>query len=144
MDLKQKQKIVEVSNEIETIKIKLESLKASLDRIIDTQDTYEISVYDVRRAAILEEVYRENSIVSSDELSEIARKWGRNPQGTAGYFSGTNPSLRAIAGGKRALTERGLEIVMENRNAYGQEWLDRVDKEFVGNPNTPHDVYTQI
>lgn len=144
MSEKDTKRIQDIMNEIDGIKLKLDSLKLSLQNMFDNQEGIELSVYQIRRMAILEEVHRKDGIVTSEQLSEITKRWGRNPQGTAGYFSGDNPSLRGIAGGKRALTERGLEIVMENRQSFGDDWLDRVDINFVGNSNTPVDAVIKL
>lgn len=144
MKEKNKAKIQTILTDIKELKQKLESITLSLESITNDQEGIEINVYDIRKIAILEEVYRSDGIVSAEQLSDIAKKWGKSPQGVAGYFTGDNPSLRSIAGGKRALTDKGADAVIYYRDKYGDDWLDKVNLDLVGNSNTPDDIMITI
>lgn len=73
-----------------------------------------------------------------DVISELAIKYGRNPSSTAGYYSGKKPSLIATEDKKaRKLTTYGESIVKQTRTDWGEDWLDRVPLDIVGNENTP-------
>lgn len=124
----------------ERVKAEFDGLKNKINVLLQSSgDMKQVQVYVIRLYAILEEVYRKDGIVTAEELSEFARKWGKDPRGNAGYFTGNNASLKGISNGRRALTEEGQKVVLNTRDEYGADWLDRVDLEYVGNPNTATD-----
>ena len=96
------------------------------------------TVGEVKKKAILEEIYRLGGTTTPDVISELAIKYGRNPSSTAGYYSGKKPSLIATEDKKaRKLTPYGESIVKQTRTDWGEDWLDRVPLDIVGNENTP-------
>ena len=131
-----------VLEQIDQIKAQLDGMKALLLLSLEEgSQGKEMTVYDVRMYAVLEEVYRRGSIVTARELSEISTKWGKDPRGSAGYFSGNSPSMRGgLAGDKRALTPTGEKWVLDYREKYGDDWLDKVDVQYVGNPSVNGDA----
>lgn len=75
---------------------------------------------EVRKIAILEEVYRKAGVPTPIEISDFARKYGKTPSSTAGYYSGKKPSLVATSDRvARKLTEIGKQIVMDTRDKWG-------------------------
>ena len=96
------------------------------------------TVGEVKKKAILEEIYRMGGTTTPDVISELAIKYGRKPSSTAGYYSGKKPSLIATVDKKaRKLTPYGESIVEQTRTDWGEDWLDRVPLDIVGNENTP-------
>lgn len=96
------------------------------------------TVGEVKKKAILEEIYRMGGTTTPDVISELAIKYGRKPSSTAGYYSGKKPSLIATVDKKaRKLTPYGESVVEQTRTDWGEDWLDRVPLDIVGNENTP-------
>ncbi len=132
-----KENLESLYNDVTRIEAELVGIKSKIDVFLKSSGgKKQVTVYKIRNIAILEEVYRRNGIVTADELSEISKKWGREPKGSAGYFSGNNPSLKSIASKRRALTETGENTVLNWRAEFGDDWLDRVDNNYVGNFST--------
>lgn len=132
-----KENLESLYSDVIRIESELVGLKNKIDTLLkSTGEKKQVSVYKIRNIVILEEIYRRNGIVTSDELSEITKKWGKDPKGSAGYFSGNNPSLKGISSNRRALTESGENIVLDWRAEYGDDWLERIDNSYVGNFNT--------
>lgn len=73
------------------------------------------------------------------KLSEIVRKYGKDPRGAAGYFKGYNSSMKGIAGGKRALTDEGVRKIEDANERFGEDWLDRIPLNIVSDINNPDD-----
>lgn len=91
---------------------------------------------EIRRMAILEEVYRAGGSASPQQISHFARKYGRDPSACGGYYSGKLPSMAASGDGQnRNLTQAGRELVEDTRDAWGEDWLDRLPMTIVGNPH---------
>lgn len=110
------------------------SPKTTTTKIIVKKTT----VGEVKKRAILEEIYRMGGSITPNKMSELARKYGRNPSATAGYYSGKKPSLTATEDKTaRTLTPYGESIVKETRAEWGEDWLDRIPLDVVGNKNTP-------
>ena len=108
--------------------------KMTTTKIIAKKNT----VGEVKKKAILEEIYRMGGTTTPDVISELAIKYGRKPSSTAGYYSGKKPSLIATVDKKaRKLTPYGESIVEQTRTDWGEDWLDRVPLDIVGNENTP-------
>ena len=108
-------------------------------RRLEKEDTAIVAtVGEVRKAAILEEVYRLGGSVAPETISDLARKYGRDPSACGGYYSGKAPSLKAaIASGAglqalRQLTDTGRQSVQDTRAAWGEDWLDRIPMDIVG------------
>lgn len=111
---------------------------AVINRIESEDNGIVTTVGEVRKIAILEEVYRKGEVATPLEISDFARKYGKTPSSTAGYYSGKKPSLEATADKKsRKLTETGKQIVIETRDKWGDDWLDRIPLDIVGNEYTP-------
>lgn len=95
------------------------------------------TVGEVRRLAILEEVFRRSGQVTPQEISDLAKKYGKTPSSCAGYYSGKSPSMVASEDRKtRQLTETGKKMVQEIRDMWGENWLDRLPLAIVGNSYT--------
>lgn len=123
----------------------LQGIKSSLETLMHSDGKQiQISVYDIRYLAILEEVYRRDSIVTATELSAISKKWGKDPRGSAGYFAGEYPSMKGIAGDRRALTDKGVQSVIDARNQYGNDWLDKINIDYIGDNSTPNEANVYI
>ena len=91
---------------------------------------------EVRRMAILEEVCRAGGSASPGQISAFARRYGRDPSACGGYYSGKLPSMAASGDGRsRVLTQAGRELVEDTREAWGEDWLDRLPMDIVGNPH---------
>ena len=118
----------------------LREIKARVTVLIQALEAEEAAVTatlgEVRRMAILEEVYRAGGHVSARQISDFARKYGRDPSACGGYYSGKVPSLAVSGDGQhRNLTQAGREIVEDTRDAWGEDWLDRLPMDIVGNPH---------
>ena len=102
------------------------------------------TVAEVRKAAVLEEVYRAGGKVTPGDLSRFSEEYGKTPSSSAGYFSGKAPSMTVdqliaatllkpnwFTGTGRYLTGQGLRVVLEKREAWGDDWLDRIPREIL-------------
>lgn len=95
------------------------------------------TVAEIRRLAVLEEIFKKGGSVTPDEISELARKYGKTPSSCAGYYSGNAPSMSASADKKtRVLTDTGKRIVQETREKWGNDWLDRLPMDVIRNAYT--------
>lgn len=142
------------------VEVDLELLKSLADRlsileqelkVIKTQirNLYaeggkEILVATIRWVAPLAEVVRAGGIVTPVELSWFCRKYGKNPKGVAGYFTGAHPSMRSLDDGKRAVTNDGVARVAQMETEYGPGWLEKVPLDLVGNPDVEGDTTVYI
>lgn len=127
---------------MKTVLDELKEIEAKVSALInrlESQDKRVVAtVADVRKIAILEEIYRIGGSATAQEISDFARKYGKTPSSTAGYYSGNKPSLVATADRKaRELTETGKKVVKETRENWGDDWLDRIPLDIVGNEYTP-------
>lgn len=96
------------------------------------------TVGEIRKAAILEEVFRIGGAATPQEISDFAKKYGKTPSSCAGYYSGKKPSMVASEDRQsRLLTDTGKQAVEKSRAEWGDDWLDRVPLEIVGNQYTP-------
>ncbi len=127
--------------EMDQILKALYKIKAEVDSLIAniaSNATITATVEEVRRVAILEEIYRLGQ-ATPKQISEIAVKYGKTPSSTAGYYSGNAPSLKGSVNKKgeavRKLTQHGEAVVMNYRSRWGEDWLDRIPIEDVGNSN---------
>lgn len=132
---------------MKTILDELKEIEAKVSALINRLESEGKSVVttvgEVRKIAILEEVYRNGGTATPIEISDFARKYGKTPSSTAGYYSGKKPSLGATADREaRELTETGKKVVMDTRDKWGEDWLDRVPLEIVGNEHTPDSEVT--
>lgn len=134
-----------VMKEKDAILKELLEIKAKVDALVLTLQSEKnasvtASIEAVRKIAVLEEVYRLGETATPNEISEIAKKWGKSPSSTAGYYSGNSPSLEACVNSNgdaiRRLTAQGVENVKRYRSEWGEDWLDRIPLEIVGNSNT--------
>lgn len=127
-----------ILKELLEIKAKVDALVLTLQSAKNASVT--ASIEEVRKIAVIEEVYRLGGTATPNEISEIAKKWGKSPSSTAGYYSGNSPSLEACVNSNgdaiRRLTAQGVENVKRYRAEWGEDWLDRVQLEIVGNFNT--------
>lgn len=129
-------------NIMKTILEELKEIEAKVSALINRLESEDKSIVstvgEVRKIAILEEVYRLGGTATAQEISDFARKYGKTPSSTAGYYSGNKPSLVATADRKaRELTETGRQVVKETREKWGDNWLDRIPLDIVGNEYTP-------
>ena len=123
-----------ILNELKAIEANIAAL---IQRIEAEHKDITATVGEVRRLAILEEVYRNNGKVTPQEISDYAKKYGKNPSSCAGYYSGKSPSMTASEDRQtRQLTETGERIVNETRKKWGNDWLDRVPMDVIGNHHT--------
>lgn len=127
---------------MKTILEELKEIEAKVSALINRLESEDKSIVstvgEVRKIAILEEVYRLGGTATAQEISDFARKYGKTPSSTAGYYSGNKPSLVATADRKaRELTETGRQVVKETREKWGDNWLDRIPLDIVGNEYTP-------
>jgi hypothetical protein len=94
--------------EKEKIKKALEALQkaqAVLEEIF-AKENEELGWWD-RRCSVLVEVHKRGGIVTRSEWIEIGAKYGYDPRGLGGFFTGSEPSMTSIAGQRKALTDRG-------------------------------------
>ena len=124
-----------------TILRELKEIEAKVTALISRLEAEGTSVVttvgEVRKIAILEEVYRLGGTATAQEISDFARKYGKTPSSTAGYYSGNKPSLVATADREaRELTESGKQVVIETREKWGADWLDRIPLDIIGNEYT--------
>lgn len=109
-------------------------LSAIIVRLEAEHNTVTAMLAEIRRVAVLEEIYRAGGTVTAKEVSCFAEKYGKTPNSTAGYYSGNKPSLTASEDRlARVLTETGRMIVLEKREEWGEDWLERVPMEIVSN-----------
>lgn len=129
--------------ENETIVKELLEIKAKVDALLallQSDSSITASIAEIRKIAVLEEVYRLGGSATPNEISAIATKYGKSPSSTAGYYSGNAPSLAASEDSNkqtiRKLTPQGETIVKEYRKKWGEDWLLRIPLDVVGNPHT--------
>lgn len=122
---------------MKTILDELKEIEARVSALIQRMEAEHkaitVTVGEVRRIAILEEVFRNNGKATPQEISDYAKKYGKTPSSCAGYYSGKSPSMSASDDKQtRQLTETGKRIVQEKREMWGEDWLDRVPMNVVG------------
>ena len=134
-DLKGDKNMKTILSELKEIEAKVSAL---INRLESENTSITTTVGEVRKIAILEEIYRKGGTVTPKEISNFARKYGKSPSSTAGYYSGNKPSL-AVSSERQArvLTESGKLAVEETRDKWGEDWLDRIPLDIVGNEYTP-------
>lgn len=123
----------------ETVLKELLEIKAKVEALIvllEQESSVTASIEEIRKIALLEEIYRLGGRVTPGEISAIAKKIGKSPSSTAGYYSGNIPSLEACEDNTRRLTENGKAIVKQYRQKWGDDWFERIPMEIVGNPST--------
>lgn len=121
-----------VLKELLEIKAKVEALIV----LIKQESSVTASIEEIRKIALLEEIYRLGGRVTPGQISTIAKKYGKTPSSTAGYYSGKSPSLEACEDDTRRLTEQGESTIVFYRKEWGDDWLERIPLDIVGNPNT--------
>jgi len=130
----------------------LKRIQASLSAVIAEIESengggVSATITEIRKVAILEEVYRARGKVTVRQLSDFALKYGKTPGSCGGYFSGKSPSMTGneddkripesllktdwFTGEGRYLTEEGLRVVLDKRAEWGKDWLDRIPREIV-------------
>lgn len=127
----------------ETVLKELFEIKAKVDALVSFLQSEETSVTasieEIRKIAVLEEIYRLGGSATPAEISAIAQKYGKSPSSTAGYYSGNNPSLEACEDSNnnkiRKLTSQGELIVKEYRAKWREDWIERIPLDVVGNSN---------
>ena len=73
-----------------------------------------------RMGAFLNDVEQAGGRLSKAQLLALAARHGYDPRGTAGFYSGQQPSLRLHPDGTRELTEAGRQRAREWRETFGQ------------------------
>lgn len=127
----------ELLKELKGIAARLEALMRQLEPR-EAEAAVTASVGEVRRLAVLDAIYRCGRPLLPEEISAICSRYGRDPSGSAGYYSGRRPSLRASTDRKtRMLTPDGEALVREARQDWGEDWVDRLPMDLVGSPHTP-------
>jgi|GEM_PF-689901 len=124
----------------------LKKIRASVSAVIDQIEAenkdVSATVADIRKFAILEEVYRAGGKVTANDISDFAVKYGRTPGSCGGYYSGNSPSMTGkgdderipksllkpnwFTGEGRYLTRDGLYLVEKKRAEWGEDWLKRI------------------
>lgn len=125
-----------IEHELRAVKLQIRNLYAVGEK--------EIMVHTVRWVAPLAEVERAGGVVTPLELSWFCRKYGKNPKGVAGYFTGAKPSMRSVEGDKRAITEDGRARIRQIELEYGEDWLERIPLDLVGDPEVDPDSIIYI
>jgi len=97
-------------HEIEKLLSEIEMRIGKIREIAVISENSKDKVNAHAREKILLEIYNEGGVVTSEKLREISRKNGMDARGLGGFFVGQSSIIR-IGDGKRALTERGVEIV---------------------------------
>lgn len=120
----------------EIILKELHEIAARVDiliRRLETEDAAVVTtVGEVRKIAILEEVYRLGGKVTPHQISELARKYGRDPSACGGYYGGKTASMKADHTRQfRELTDAGKKSVEDTRTTWGEDWLDRIPMDIV-------------
>lgn len=123
---------------MKTVLDELKEIEARVSALIQRMEAEHkavtTTVGEVRRLAILEEVFRRAGKVTPREISDLAKKYGKTPSSCAGYYSGKSPSMIASEDRQtRQLTQTGKRIVQEVREMWGEDWLDRLPLAIVGN-----------
>ena len=130
--------------QVKSVLSELKEIEARVSGLVQRMEAEDgaitATVCEVRKYAILEEVFRNGERATPEEISDFAKKYGKTPSSTAGYYSGKNPSLTKSVGDDkiRQLTETGKEMVLEARNKWGADWLDRVPLDLIGSNQTPN------
>lgn len=127
---------------MKTILEELKEIEARVSALIQRMESEHTAITatvgEVRRLAILEEVFRNNGKATPREISDYAKKYGKTPSSCAGYYSGKSTSMSASDDKRtRLLTETGKRIVQETREMWGDDWLDRVPMNVIGCHLTP-------
>jgi hypothetical protein len=139
------EELQEVLNSLTTEITNLNNLKSRVQALLDNSDlTEQVRVYSIRYIGVLDDIFDKGGVVTAKELSDIAKKWGRDPRGTAGYYTGDNPSLLGIANNKRALTDKASNAVTDFRNRYGIDWKTKINMDFVGNIGTDANEFVML
>lgn len=125
-----------IEQELRAVKLQIRNLYADGEK--------EIMVHTVRWVAPLAEVERAGGVVTPLELSWFCRKYGKNPKGVAGYFTGAKPSMRSVEGDKRAITEDGRARIRQIELEYGEGWLEKIPLDVVGDPEVDPDSVIYI
>jgi len=106
-------KVDEIKAELEAIKASAEIILKRVESLLKKLDkNTEIDWWD-RRNSVLAEVIKRGNVISSEEWIEIGKKYGFDPRGLGGFFTGKRPSMVSIGGGKKAITESGVKDVKE-------------------------------
>ncbi|MBU4532488.1 MAG: hypothetical protein U1D96_08870 [Eubacteriales bacterium] len=128
-------RLASIEQELRAVKLQIRNLY--------TLGEKEIMVHTVRWVAPLAEVERAGGVVTPLELSWFCRKYGKNPKGVAGYFTGSKPSMRSI-GDQRSITEDGLARIRQIDLEYGEDWVDKIPLDQVGDPEVDPDSIIYI
>ena len=114
-ELRIRRQIRSILEKVRAIETELEGLTGSTGEQLEWWD---------RRCRVLVEVLSRGGIVTAPEWSDIGRELGYDRRGLGGFFTGGNPTMTPIAGGRHALTETGrrdaeehLEVHPELRRA---------------------------
>ena len=122
--------LLEIKAQVDSLILVLQSENAKTTAFIE----------EVRKIAVLEEVYRLGGSATPRHIADIATKYGKAPSSTAGYYSGKSPSLEASVDSNgdaiRKLTAQGEANVLHYRAVWGADWLQRIPLNIVGNSNT--------
>jgi len=141
---KVKKEFGKMNDELRTMKDRALYIKGDISKfagqleimIGETSDYNELLVSEVRRAGILDELFEKGGVVSKTEFYDIGKRWGVKSQGMGGFSSIRTPLVYVISDDKRALAEKGEEIIREMREEYGDEWRLKIDMDYIGNKNT--------
>ncbi|MDA8097085.1 MAG: hypothetical protein C4575_08815 [Desulforudis sp.] len=138
------QKTLEIlTSRLAMIEQELKAVKLQI-RNLYTVGEKEIMVHTVRWVAPLAEVERAGGVVTPLELSWFCRKYGKNPKGVAGYFTGARPSMRSTGEDQRSITEDGIARIRQIELEYGEDWLARIPLDQVGDPEVDPDSIIYI
>lgn len=127
--------IAQITAELKRINASITTLINQLEA--DPQNTVVTTqIVNVRKIAVLEEIARCGGSVTPAQVSAFAKKYGKTPSSTAGYFSGTKPSLIASEDRQfRLLSDYGQELVNTTREKWGDDWLNRIPLTTIADSN---------
>lgn len=132
-----------LTNRLNTLEQELKAVKLQIRNLYRVGGK-EITVHTVRLVAPLAEVERAGGVVTPLELSWFCRKYGKNPKGAAGYFTGSKPSMRSTGIEERELTEDGRAHIRQVELEYGADWLEKIPLDAVSDPEISPDSVIYI
>lgn len=104
--------------QVRTLLEKVRAIETELEQMVGSPGE-ELEWWD-RRCRVLVEVLNRGGIVTSTEWSDIGRELGYDRRGLGGFFTGGNPTMTPIAGGRHALTEVGRRDAEEYLNEHSE------------------------
>lgn len=85
---------------------KLQAVESEIQELLGSDEEEDTKWWD-RRCGMLVKVYNRGCVVSSEEWYRIGQSFHYDRRGLGGFFTGNEPSMVQIAGGRHALTPVG-------------------------------------